>query len=118
MVRYRLLLVGAGLLLAACTASALDLVVDHRPTAALVIPDDALPVVKAAAALKGVAVPAELNGAEPCANAKRVAESLAAAGEKAGVFLGNVVQQHPQAALLQAPAQLTGRQHGSPFRPA
>jgi len=62
-------------------------------------------VVKAAAALKGVAAPAELNAVEPCANAKRVAESLAGAGDKAAVFLGNVAQQHPQAALLHALAQ-------------
>jgi len=48
MIGHRLPLVGAALLLAT-TASALDLVVGRQPTAVLVIPDDALPVVKAAA---------------------------------------------------------------------
>ena len=72
-------------------------------------------VVKAAAALKNVAASTELNTVEPCANAKRVAESLVAAGEKAAVFLGNVAQQHPQAALLHALAQELAKILGARF---
>ncbi len=65
-------------------------------------------VVKAAAALKGVAVPAELSAAlasaQPGEAAKAMAASLAS-GKAAGVFLGNFAEHHPQAALLHALAQ-------------
>ena len=76
-------------------------------------------VVKAAAALKGVAVPAELAAVEPCPNARKIAESLVAAAgngaDKAAVLFGNVAEQHPDAALLQALAQELAKITGARF---
>jgi NADH-quinone oxidoreductase subunit G len=68
-------------------------------------------VVKAAAQLKGVAIPGGLESVEPDADSTRIAESLLQ-GEKRAIFLGNVAEQHPQAVQLHALAlelaRLTG----------
>jgi NADH-quinone oxidoreductase subunit G len=65
-------------------------------------------VLKAAAALKNAAVPAELAATlapiQPGDAAKAIAGSLAA-GKAVGVFLGNFAEHHPQAALLHTLAQ-------------
>jgi NADH-quinone oxidoreductase subunit G len=68
-------------------------------------------VVKAAAALLGAAAPAGLEKVEPCAQAERIAASLAKDGKKA-IFLGNVAEQVDEAGQLHALgaelARLTG----------
>ncbi len=76
-------------------------------------------IVKAAARLKGVAVPGGLEPVEPCASGKAIAESLLQGeGEKGkrAIFLGNVAEQHPQATQLHALAlelaRLTGASVG------
>ncbi|MDR2112647.1 MAG: NADH-quinone oxidoreductase subunit NuoG [Candidatus Accumulibacter sp.] len=72
-------------------------------------------VVKAAAALRGAAVPAGLEAVEPCEQAKAIAGSLAEGGKKA-IFLGNVAEQVEQAGQLHALgaelARLTGASLG------
>ncbi|WP_287495944.1 NADH-quinone oxidoreductase subunit NuoG [Pandoraea sp. CB10b_02] len=69
----------------------------------------------AAAAAKGVAVPAELAGVSASDTAKAIAASLAS-GERRAILLGNAVVQHPQFAQLHAIAQviadLTGAKLG------
>ncbi|MBX3650549.1 MAG: NADH-quinone oxidoreductase subunit NuoG [Burkholderiales bacterium] len=75
-------------------------------------------VVKAASALKNVAVPeavrASVEGVAVTDAAQGIAGSLAA-GEKAGVFLGNFAEQHAAAATLQALAQALAQILGCPF---
>jgi NADH-quinone oxidoreductase subunit G len=75
-------------------------------------------VVKAAAEIKGIAVPEAVRGAVAGVTvtdaAKRIAESLTS-GEKAGVFLGNFAEQHPAATALHALAQALGEILGCPF---
>ena len=61
-------------------------------------------VVKAAAELKGAAVPAGLESVVADEAAKNIAQSLVE-GEKKAIFLGNAVQQHAQAAQLHAMGQ-------------
>jgi len=56
-------------------------------------------VVKAVAVLKGVMPPAGLESVETCAMSVSIAESLCS-GTRQAIFLGNVAQQHPQAAQL------------------
>ncbi|MDR2788089.1 MAG: NADH-quinone oxidoreductase subunit NuoG [Candidatus Accumulibacter sp.] len=72
-------------------------------------------VVKAAAILRGVAVPAGLEGVEPRERAVAIAESLMKDGKKA-IFLGNVAEQVDQAGQLHALgaelARLTGASLG------
>ncbi|MBP9804835.1 MAG: NADH-quinone oxidoreductase subunit G, partial [Candidatus Accumulibacter sp.] len=72
-------------------------------------------VVKAAAQLKGEAVPAGLASVEPCAASEAIARSLLD-GEKRAVFLGNAAEQNPQASQLHALAlelsRLTGASCG------
>jgi NADH-quinone oxidoreductase subunit G len=72
-------------------------------------------VVKAAAQLRGEAVPAGLDSVEPCASSQAIAKSLVE-GEKSAIFLGNVAEQHPHAAQLHALAlelaRLTGASCG------
>lgn len=72
-------------------------------------------VVKAAAQLKGVAVPAGLDSVESCATAQKIAQSLVD-GEKRAIFLGSVAVQHAQAAqihsLAQELAKITGASLG------
>ncbi|MDR3221298.1 MAG: NADH-quinone oxidoreductase subunit NuoG [Candidatus Accumulibacter sp.] len=72
-------------------------------------------VVKAAAILRGAALPAGLDEVEPCAQARAIAESLADDGNKA-IFLGNVAEQVEQAGQLHALgvelARLTGASLG------
>jgi NADH-quinone oxidoreductase subunit G len=58
-------------------------------------------IVVAAERAKGAAPAPELAGVEPSASASAIAASLAG-GAKAGVFLGNLAAQHPQAAQLHA----------------
>jgi NADH-quinone oxidoreductase subunit G len=61
-------------------------------------------VVKAAAEAKQKPAPAELAAVKPGAEARAIAASLVS-GAKAGVLLGNLAAQHPQAAQLQRLAQ-------------
>jgi len=72
-------------------------------------------VVKAAAQLKGEAIPAGLESIEPCATSEAIARSLLD-GEKRAVFLGNAAEQSPQASRLHALAgelsRLTGASCG------
>jgi NADH-quinone oxidoreductase subunit G len=72
-------------------------------------------VVKAAAEKKGAQVPEPARGATVSDAAQRIATSLAE-GKNAAVFLGNLAQHHPQAALLhalaQALAEVTGAKLG------
>ena len=84
-----------------------------------VAPDD-LPmalaaVVKAAAQIKGVAVPAGVEGIEVCATSQAIAESLLA-GEKSAIFLGNAAEQSAEAGVIHALAaelaKLTGARFG------
>ncbi|MDR0441691.1 MAG: NADH-quinone oxidoreductase subunit NuoG [Candidatus Accumulibacter sp.] len=74
-------------------------------------------VVKAAAALLGAAVPAGLEEVTPCAQAERIAASLALAEDgKKAIFLGNVAEQVEEAGQLHALgvelARLTGARLG------
>ncbi|MFZ2855468.1 MAG: NADH-quinone oxidoreductase subunit NuoG [Rhodocyclaceae bacterium] len=71
-------------------------------------------IVKAAAQLKNVAVPAGLESVEPCADSKAIAESLLE-GEKRAVFLGNAAEQHGDAAQLHALALELARITGATF---
>jgi NADH-quinone oxidoreductase subunit G len=75
-------------------------------------------VVKAAAELKGAAVPEAVSGVVSGVTvddaAKRIAASLAG-GQKAGVFLGNFAEQHAAAATLQALAQALAQILGCSF---
>lgn len=72
-------------------------------------------IVKAVAALKSVASPVALDGAEPCATSRAIAESLLS-GERRAIFLGNVAEQSDQAgqihALAAILAELTGARFG------
>jgi len=83
---------------------------------ATILPPSQLPralagIVAAAAAAKGAALPPALNGLEPDAQARAIAQSLLE-GEKRVVLLGNLAEQHPAAsqlhALAQALCELTG----------
>jgi NADH-quinone oxidoreductase subunit G len=71
-------------------------------------------VVKAVATKKGVAVDAALANVTVSAEADKIADSLVS-GSKAGVFLGNFAQQHPQAATLEALAQQLAKLIGAKF---
>jgi NADH-quinone oxidoreductase subunit G len=72
-------------------------------------------VVKAAAEKKGAQVPEPARAAAVSDIAQRIAASLAE-GKNVAVFLGNLAQHHPQAALLhslaQALAEVTGAKLG------
>ena len=69
-------------------------------------------IVKAAAQIKGQAVPAGLDSVEPCAESRKIAESLLA-GEKRAIFLGNVAEQSPCAGQLHALADELARLTGA-----
>ncbi len=69
-------------------------------------------VVKAAAQIKGVAVPAGLDSLNPCETAQKIAQSLVD-GEKKAVFLGSVAQQSGDAAQLQVLANELGKITGA-----
>ncbi|HEX5803315.1 MAG TPA: NADH-quinone oxidoreductase subunit NuoG [Azospira sp.] len=71
-------------------------------------------IVKAVADAKGAAVPASLAAVQPCEKSKAIAASLID-GEKRAIFLGNVAEQHPQAAVLQALAQELAKLTGASF---
>jgi NADH-quinone oxidoreductase subunit G len=93
--------------------------VAHKAIAApALLPQILAQVVKAAAVLKNAAAPgavrAAVEGVAVSDPAQRIAGSLAA-GEKAGVFLGNFAEQHPQAATLHALAQALAQILGCPF---
>ena len=83
------------------------------------IPQALARIVVAAARIRKVDLPAgvvnALAGVEPDEVAQRIAESLTS-GERAGVFLGNLAQHHPQAsrlhALVQVLADITGARWG------
>jgi NADH-quinone oxidoreductase subunit G len=70
-------------------------------------------VLKVVLGKKSAPLPPELANVEPCETSRKIADSLIAAGEKAAVFLGNVAQHHPQAALLNALAQEIARAIGA-----
>ncbi|MBU3695412.1 NADH-quinone oxidoreductase subunit NuoG [Dechloromonas sp.] len=69
-------------------------------------------VVKSVAAIKGEAVPAGLEGVEPCETAKAIAQSLVD-GEKKAILLGNVATNVPDAAMLHALALTLGKLTGA-----
>ncbi|MCL2524908.1 MAG: NADH-quinone oxidoreductase subunit NuoG [Betaproteobacteria bacterium] len=69
-------------------------------------------IVKAAAELKGAAVPAGLEAVAVDADARAIAESLVA-GDKRAVFLGNVATQSAAATQLHALAQELARLTGA-----
>jgi len=69
-------------------------------------------IVKAAAQLKSEAVPEGLESVAPCASSQAIASSLIE-GEKGAIFLGNVAEQHPQAAQLHALANELSRLTGA-----
>ena len=71
-------------------------------------------IVKAVAQAKGKPVPAALAGVEPGAAASAIATSLAS-GRQAGILLGNLAAQHPQAARLQRLAQELAELLGARF---
>jgi NADH-quinone oxidoreductase subunit G len=83
------------------------------------LPQTLAQVVKAAAEMRGVAVPeavrAVVAGVVVADAAKRMATSLAS-GQRAGVFLGNFAEQHPAAgelhALVQALGEILGCAYG------
>src|SRR5574343_594579 len=69
-------------------------------------------VVRAAAEIKGVALPAGVENAEVCEAAKKIAQSLVD-GEKRAIFLGNVATQVAEASQLQALALELGKLTGA-----
>ena len=69
-------------------------------------------VLVAAGTGAGKSVAAALGGVEASAAAKAIAGSLAS-GERKGVFLGNLAQQHPHAAQLHALAQALAEATGA-----
>ena len=71
-------------------------------------------IVKAAAYAKGVPAITGFDGIEPCDKARAIAQSLIE-GEKRHIFLGNVAEQHPQAATLHALAQELAKLAGASF---
>ena len=71
-------------------------------------------VLKAAAQIKNVAVPAGLESVEPCTTSQAIAESLLS-GERRAIFLGNAAEQNEQAAQLHALAGELARITGATF---
>ncbi|MDX9707634.1 MAG: molybdopterin-dependent oxidoreductase, partial [Azospira sp.] len=71
-------------------------------------------IVKAAAYAKGLPAISGFDGIEPCDKAKAIAQSLID-GDKRHIFLGNVAEQHPQAAVLHALAQELAKLTGAGF---
>ena len=69
-------------------------------------------VVKAAAEIKGVAVPAGLESVQVCDTTKAIAQSLVD-GEKSAVFLGNAAVQSPAASQLHLLALELGKITGA-----
>jgi NADH-quinone oxidoreductase subunit G len=71
-------------------------------------------ITKAAAYAKCVPAVSGFDGIEPCDKAKAIAQSLIE-GDKRAIFLGNVAEQHPQAAVLQTLAQELAKLTGATF---
>ena len=71
-------------------------------------------IVKAAAYAKGVSAITGFDGIEPCDKAKAIAQSLLE-GEKRHIFLGNVAEQHPEAATIHALTQELSKLTGATF---
>ncbi|MEO8159253.1 MAG: NADH-quinone oxidoreductase subunit NuoG [Betaproteobacteria bacterium] len=71
-------------------------------------------VVKAAAQIKAMAVPAAVAGVAVDPAARKIAESLVAGNHRA-IFLGNLAQHHPQAGQLHWLAQELARITGAKF---
>jgi NADH-quinone oxidoreductase subunit G len=69
-------------------------------------------VVKAAAEIKGVALPAGTESSEVCETSKKMAQSLVE-GEKRAVFLGNVATQSADAAQIHTLALELGKLTGA-----
>jgi NADH-quinone oxidoreductase subunit G len=85
----------------------------------IIVPPQELPaalaqVVKAVAEAKQQPVPAALAAIEVGAEAKNIAASLAS-GKNAGIFLGNLAEQHPQASQLRLLAQELAALLGAKF---
>ncbi len=88
-----------------------------------IVPPSQLPrllaqVLKCAAEAKGVAVDAAIGALTVSAEARAIAASLLSgvnSGSKAAVFLGNLAQQHPRAATLQALARQLASLTGASF---
>ncbi len=79
------------------------------------LPSALAAVIKAVALQTGTEIPNGLESVDPCPSSKAIAVSLLE-GDKRAIFLGNVVEQHPQAAQLHALAfelaKLTGASVG------
>ena len=69
-------------------------------------------IVKAAAEIKGIAVPAGVESSGVCETSKKIAQSLVD-GDKRAIFLGNVVTQSADATQLQALALELGKITGA-----
>ena len=78
------------------------------------LPDVLAQVVKAVAELKQKPVPAALAGIKVGEVAKKIAASLGS-GANTGIFLGNLAEQHPQAAQLRLLAQELAALLGASF---
>ncbi len=76
------------------------------------LPSALAKIVKAAAQLKSETVAQGLESVAPCATSRAIAASLIE-GDKAAIFLGNVAEQHPQAAQLHALASELSRLTGA-----
>jgi NADH-quinone oxidoreductase subunit G len=76
------------------------------------LPSALAKIVKAAAQLKSETVAQGLESVAPCATSRAIAASLIE-GEKGAIFLGNVAEQHPQAAQLHALASELSRLTGA-----
>jgi NADH-quinone oxidoreductase subunit G len=71
-------------------------------------------IYKAVGELKQLEVLAELKSIEVSQNARRIAESLAS-GEKVALYLGNIAEHHPRAAVLRLLTQRIAEALGAPF---
>ncbi|EXI77970.1 MAG: NADH-quinone oxidoreductase chain 3 [Candidatus Accumulibacter appositus] len=76
------------------------------------LPSALAKIVKAAAQLKSETVAQGLESVAPCSTSRAIAASLVE-GEKGAIFLGNVAEQHPQAAQLHALASELSRLTGA-----
>ena len=78
------------------------------------LPETLGQVVKAVAEIRKVDVPQAVAGMQVGDAARAIAASLAS-GKAAGIFLGNLAEQHPRAAELAALAQMLGDLLGARF---
>ena len=84
----------------------------HLTTSPAALPAALGAIVKAAAQLKSEPLVAGVETIEPCADSRKIAQSLVE-GKKTAVFLGNVAEQSAQAAQLHGLACELGRLTGA-----